>query len=72
MNIIKSKSIQLYEDFIKKLIRYAALFQGANLKVITSHVLLNICEIDPKQIKPVFELISSFGDTMETDEWEDE
>ena len=58
---------------MNKLMRYATLFQGPNLKVITSHVLLNICEVDPAQIKPVFELISSFGSKgMETDEWEDE
>ncbi len=36
-------------------------------------MLLNICELDPAQIKPVFELISSYGSKgMETDEWEDE
>ena len=43
------------------------------MKVITSHVLLNICELDPAQIKSVFELISTYGSKgMETDEWEDE
>ncbi len=73
VNIIKSRSTQLYDDFMNKLMRYAALFQGPNLKVVTSHVLLNICEVDPIQINKVFELISSFGTkAMETDEWEDE
>lgn len=51
VNILRSKSIQLYEDFIHKLLRYASLFQGSNLKVITSNVLLNICEIDNSKIK---------------------
>ena len=73
VNIIKSSSTQLYDDFMNKLMRYATLFQGPNLKGITSHVLLNICEVDPAQIKPVFELISTYGGKgMETDEWEDE
>jgi len=39
---------------MNKLVRYGTLFQGPNLKVITSLVLLNICEIDHTQIKPVF------------------
>ncbi len=65
INIIKSKSPELYEAFITKLIRYAALFQGQHLKVITSIVLLNICELDNLKIQPVLELISSYGNTME-------
>jgi len=63
VNLMKSRSQQFYDDFLNKIIRYATLFQGPNLKIMTSHVLLNICEVDPLQIKPVFELISSYGKT---------
>lgn len=72
MNILKSKSAELYEKFVDKLIRYAALFQGPYLKVITSLALLNLCEIDKTKIQPVIELISSYGNSMQSEEWEDE
>ena len=71
LNIIRGKSIELYENFINKLIRYAALFQGPNLKVITSIVLLNIAELDLSKLNSVIELISSYGNTMQTEEWEE-
>jgi hypothetical protein len=71
MNILKAKSAELYEKFVDKLIRYAALFQGPYLKVITSLALLNVCEIDKTKMQPVIELISSYGNSMQSEEWED-
>jgi len=66
LNLIRGKSTELYERFIDKLVRYAALFQGPNLKVITSIVLLNIAELDPSKLTSVIELISSYGNTMQS------
>lgn len=58
-------------DFFEKLYRYAKLFQGTHLKIVTSHIFISLAEKLPNLIPKVLELVRSYG-KIESNEWEDE
>jgi hypothetical protein len=62
---------QLYSNFHEKLFKYARLFNGSNLRIVTSIFFLKLTEVDPALSKQSVSLISSYGN-LETNEWEEE
>ena len=61
----------VYNDFINKILKYAELFKGDHLRIVTAHVLLRVLQLDQSKASSIAQLINSYGH-IEPDEWQDE
>ena len=69
IKLLSAKSILI--PFFEKIYRYASLFKGTHLKIVTSHIFISLAEKIPELSPKVIELIRSYG-KIESSDWEDD
>lgn len=69
VGLLRHSDGKLYTDFHEKLFKYSRLFNGENLRIVTSIFFLKLTEIDPSLSKQTHSLVTSYG-SLETNEWE--
>ena len=55
------QSISLYQPFIQKFLKYAELFKGDHLKIISSIFMLRVIGVDEGYRGKVVEIIEGYG-----------
>lgn len=61
----------LLQDFLLKLFRYAELFKGDHLRVVTALFFMKMTELSPQMKEKTLQLVDGYG-KIEVDEWEEE
>lgn len=61
IHLLKEGHNTLYTDFMDKLLKYARLFNGQNLRVITSILLLKMSEVDGSLSTKIAALLNIYG-----------
>ena len=55
------QSISLYQPFINKFLKYAELFKGDHLKIVSSLFMLRVIAVDQGYRRKVVEIIEGYG-----------
>lgn len=67
--LLRQADGQLYTNFLEKVLRYAKLFNGQNLRITTSILFLKLSEVEPTLTQNTITLLSTYG-SPEKNEWE--
>lgn len=62
----------LYSSFMAKYQGYCKLFQGKNIRLISSLFLIKLCSCDPSLSAMVLSVLEAYGHQQEYSEWQDD